>query len=623
MQGMHLLHKGQHNCQMNTPSSPARTARYQSFADLTDPATVKPRVTALRREMKARGLAAYLVPRGDMFRGENVPANAERLAFLTSFTGSAGLAAIGIDKAALFVDGRYAVQAPLQTDTSVIEVLPALQGGYPAEIAEIAGPAGTVGYDPWLFSPSDLKSLTKILGSAERLVPTDNLVDLIWTENRPEPPKAPVELLGANRAGRTRADKLDTLRKTIDESGADALLLTLPESVNWLMNMRGRDVLHTPVALSFALVPKDAKPTLFIDPGKIGPDAASLAEDTGFAEIDALPAALDALGKAGKAVWLDAGIAPSRVVSALTESGARLIERRDPVLALKAQKNDAELAGMRDAHRRDGIAMAKFLAWVDANVGSGTLTEIDVVEQLEAFRREDDTLVDISFDTICGAGPNGAIMHYRVTESSNRRIVPGELLLVDSGAQYLSGTTDITRTMATGPVGDEHKDRNTRVLKGMIAISRLKFPRGTTGALIDAFARNPLWEIGENFAHGTGHGVGAFLGVHEGPIGIAPRYHVAFAPGNIVSNEPGFYLNGQYGIRIENLVHVTEAETDGFLSFETLTLAPIDTRLIDLAMLAPEERAWLNAYHARVREEIGPALDARTRAWLEQATEAV
>ena len=622
MQGMHLPHEGQNIRQMNTPS-PARTARYQSFADLTDPATVKPRVTALRAEMKTRGLAAYLVPRGDMFRGENVPANAERLAFITSFTGSAGLAAIGLGKAALFVDGRYAVQAPLQTDTGVIEVLPAVLGGFPDQIAEIAGPDGMLGYDPWLFSPSDLQALAKILGSAERLVPTDNLVDLIWTEDRPAPPKAPIELLGANRAGKTRADKLDALRNTIGEAGADALLLTLPESVNWLMNMRGRDVLHTPVALSFALVPAEGKPALFIDPDKIGPDAASLSDDTGFAEIESLPEALDALGRAGKAVWLDAGIAPSRVVSALAESGARLIERRDPVLALKAIKNDAELAGMRDAHRRDGIAMAKFLAWVDENVGSGDLTEIDVVEQLEAFRREDDTLVDISFDTICGAGPNGAIMHYRVTESSNRRITPGEILLVDSGAQYLSGTTDITRTMATGPVGAEHKDRNTRVLKGMIAISRLKFPRGTTGAQIDAFARNPLWEIGENFAHGTGHGVGAFLGVHEGPIGIAPRYHVAFAPGNIVSNEPGFYLNGQYGIRIENLVHVIEADSEGFLGFETLTLAPIDTRLIDLSMLSPEERDWLNAYHARVREEIGPALDAKTRAWLDQATAAV
>ena len=608
---------------MNTPSSPSRSALYQSFADLTDPGTVAPRVAALRTEMKARGLAAYLVPRGDMFRGEYVPANAERLAFITSFTGSAGFAAIGIETAALFVDGRYAVQAPLQTDTEVFEVLPALQGGYPEAIAEIAGPKGTVGYDPWLFSPSDIKALAAILGGTERLVPTDNLVDLVWTQDRPAPPSAPVELLGANRAGKTRTDKLDALRTSIAEAGADALLLTLPESVNWLMNMRGRDVPHTPLALSLALIPKSGQPTLFIDEGKVGPEAAALREDTALAEIDALPAALAELGEAGKTVWLDAGIAPAKLVTALTESGAKLVEKRDPVLTLKSEKNAAELAGMRDAHRRDGIAMAKFLAWVDETVGAGNLTEIDVVEQLEAFRREDETLVDISFDTICGAGPNGAIMHYRVTESSNRRITPGDILLVDSGAQYLSGTTDITRTMATGPVGAEQKDRNTRVLKGMIAISRLIFPRGTTGAQIDGFARNPLWEIGENFAHGTGHGVGAFLSVHEGPIGIAPRYHVPFAPGNIVSNEPGFYLNGQYGIRIENLVHVMEITPPGFLAFETLTLAPIDTRLIELSMLTHAERDWLNTYHARIREEIGPALDAKTRAWLEKATEAI
>ena len=608
---------------MMTPASPARTARYQSFSETSDKTAVKPRLKALRAEMEARNLVAYLVPRGDMFRGEYVPANAERLAWLTAFTGSAGLAAVGLRSAALFVDGRYTAQAPLQTDTSEITVLPAVLGGYSEAILDIAGSPGLIGYDPWLFSPGDLAKLAKLLGGTERLAPTDNLVDLIWTEDRPLPPQSPVELLGHNRAGQSRADKLDGIRSAIEAASADALLLTQPESVNWLMNMRGRDVPHTPFALSFALVPKTGKPTVFIDGTKIGDAAAALREDTEFAEIDALPGELESLGKAGKAVWVDAASAPSLLVSALTDSGAKLVEKRDPVLDLKAIKNAAELDGMRDAHRRDGIALAKFLAWLDGAAPTGTMTEIDVVEQLEAFRREDDTLVDVSFDTISGAGANGAIIHYRVSEASNRTLVPGELMLVDSGGQYLNGTTDITRTMATGPVTAEQKDRYTRVLKGMIALSRLKFPVGTTGAQIDGFARAPLWEIGLNYNHGTGHGVGSFLSVHEGPIGIAPRYHVPFSAGNIVSNEPGYYAEGAYGIRIENLIHVVAAEDSGFLEFETLTLAPIDTRLIETSMLIPEERDWLNAYHARVRDEIGPSLDAETRTWLERATAAI
>ena len=604
---------------MKNSPSPHRTALFQSFTDTSSPKTVRPRLAAIRREMKTRGLAGYLVPRGDMFRGEYVPHNAERLAFLTSFTGSAGLCLVGMRRAALVVDGRYTAQAPLQTDTKLIEVLTATPGSYPRELATIAGKNGAVGYDPWLFSPSDLEALTRLFGNRERLVPTDNLVDLIWTSDRPAPPDAPIELLGANRTGRDRADKIDELRAEISKAGADALMLTMPESVNWLLNMRGRDVPHTPFALSFALVPKRGKPVLFIDDAKIGPDAAGLAENVAFADITTLPRRLERLGGASKKIWLDKATAPSLVVSTLTDSGATLIDRRDPVLALKAVKNDAELDGMRDAHKRDGVALAKFLAWVDSAVGSGELTEIDVTEKLEACRREDDTLVEVSFDTICGSGPNGAIIHYRVTESSNRTITPGDILLVDSGGQYLSGTTDITRTMATGPVSDEVRDRNTRVLKGMIAISLAKFPKGTTGAQIDVLARAPLWEIGLNYNHGTGHGVGAFLSVHEGPVGISPRAHVPLAAGNIVSNEPGYYREGAYGIRIENLVHIHEAE-DGWLTSETLTLAPIDRRLIDAKMLTDAERGWLNAYHARVLKEIGPLVDAKTRAWLEQAT---
>ncbi len=607
---------------MSTSSFPTRSALYQSFSDTSDPKTVRPRLSALRREMKARGLVAYLVPRGDMFRGEYLPAASERLAYLTSFTGSAGFAIVGTKRAALFVDGRYATQAPLQTDTSLIDILPMVPGGYSDTLTDYAGTSGAIGYDPWVMSPGDLDKLAEVLGSKDRLVVTDNLVDLIWTEDRPSDPVTPVELLGANRAGKTRAEKLNEISRMIGEAKADALLLTLPESVNWLLNMRGRDVPHTPFALSYALVPQHGKPTLFIDRAKIGPDAAALGEDVAFAGFDTLPAQLEQLGAGQKTVWLDADVTPSLLVSSLKDSGATLLDKRDPVLGLKAVKNAAELTGMRDAHRRDGVAMVKFLSWVDREVGGGKLTEIDIVEKLEACRREDETLVDVSFDTICGSGPNGAIMHYRVTESSNRLVTPGDVLLVDSGGQYLNGTTDITRTMATGPVSAEVKDRNTRVLKGMIAISRLKFPLGTTGAQIDGFAREPLWEIGENFAHGTGHGVGAFLSVHEGPIGISPRVTLPFAAGNIVSNEPGYYDVGHFGIRIENLVHITPAD-EGFLCFETLTLVPIDKRLIELSMLSKKERDWLNAYHARILAEIGPLVDAETRAWLEQATEAL
>jgi len=598
-------------------------AVYQTFDIRTDPKTVAPRVKALRTAMKEAGVDAFLVPRTDAHRGESVPASEARLGYVTSFTGSAGLAIIGSRKAALFVDGRYTLQAPAETDTTVIEVLEAAQGGMPPRIAEFVPKGGKVGFDPWLHTPSEIADLEKKLAGKATLVPVANLVDTTWA-NRPAPPVAPIEFLGHNRAGKNAPDKLAEIRATMAEDDADALVLTVPESINWLFNLRGRDVPHVPVVLCFALVPKSGMPTLFFNKDKITPELRQGLEGLAkVADVATMVASLRKLGAADKRVMVDPGTVPVAVANAIKGvSEARLIEKRDPVLLPKARKNDAELGGMREAHRLDGAAMAKFLHWFDVEAPKGKLDEITIATALESFRREDSSLVDISFDTISGAGPNGAVIHYRVDARTNRGLKPGELMLVDSGAQYLSGTTDITRTLFTGKATAEQKDRFTRVLRGMMAVSMVRFPRGTTGAQIDVLARHFLWADGINYNHGTGHGVGAFLSVHEGPIGISPRYPTPFEPGMITSNEPGYYKEGAYGIRIENLLNVIESEVgEGkFLEFETLTLAPIDLRLIDVKQLSEPEREWLNAYHKRVFKEIGPLVKGEVKAWLKDAT---
>ncbi|MDC9826020.1 aminopeptidase P family protein [Devosia sp. ZB163] len=598
-------------------------AVYQTFDIRTDPRTVAPRVKALRTAMKEAGVDAFLVPRTDAHRGESVPASEARLSYVTSFTGSAGLAIIGSRKAALFVDGRYTLQAPAETDTTVIEVLEAAQGGMSPRIAEFVPKGGKVGFDPWLHTPSEIADLEKKLAGKATLVPVANLVDTTWTD-RPAPPVAPIEFLGHNRAGRNAPDKLAEIRATMAEDDADALVLTVPESINWLFNLRGRDVPHVPVVLCYALVPKSGMPTLFFNKDKITPELRQGLEGLAkVADVATMVASLRKLGAGDKRVMVDPGTVPVAVANAIKGvSEARLIEKRDPVLLPKARKNDAELGGMREAHRLDGAAMAKFLHWFDTEAPKGKLDEITIATALESFRREDSSLVDISFDTISGAGPNGAVIHYRVDARTNRGLKPGELMLVDSGAQYLSGTTDITRTLFTGKATAEQKDRFTRVLRGMMAVSMVRFPRGTTGAQIDVLARQFLWADGINYNHGTGHGVGAFLSVHEGPIGISPRYPTPFEPGMITSNEPGYYKEGAYGIRIENLLNVIESEVgEGkFLEFETLTLTPIDLRLIDVRQLSEPEREWLNAYHKRVFKEIGPLVKGEVKAWLKDAT---
>ena len=609
---------------MPSSLSEIEPAKFQSFDTETDPAQVAPRLAALRGEMRKLELDGFLIPLSDAHRGESLPACERRLAFVTGFTGSAGLALISPEKAALLVDGRYTLQAPAQTDTSLIDVLP-LPQTHPADwLRETVPPNSRVGYNPWLHTLSEIRKWSRDLKDHAALVPTPDLVASIWPD-RPAPPRGQVELLGDNRAGISAREKIRSLQRQLADRKADALVLNVPESICWLFNIRGRDVPNTPVVLSFAIIPAAGTPILFLDPDKLEPNQSK--ELSAIANIqpeDAFPKAVERLKSDGAAIWLDPATVPQFVGATSKKDRFSLVEHPDPIATEKACKNPAELDGMREAHRLDGVAMARFLHWFDNNAPTGQLTEIDIASALEGFRRLEPSLFDISFDTISGAGPDGAIVHYRVTKETNRRLNPGELMLVDSGGQYLSGTTDITRTLFCQSASAEQKDRFTRVLKGMIAISMLCFPEGTNGAQIDILARLPLWQVGLNYNHGTGHGVGAGLAVHEGPAGIAPRYQVPLQAGMILSNEPGYYREGAYGIRTENLLHVTKSpETDGFLAFETLTLAPIDTRLINSEMLSPTETDWLNTYHARVLREIGPGLNKEVLNWLEQATSAI
>ncbi|WP_173088011.1 aminopeptidase P family protein [Devosia sp. 1635] len=598
-------------------------AIFQSFAEKSDPANVAPRLQALRAQMSQAGVDGFLIPRADAHRGESVPPSEARLAYVTGFTGSAGVAVIGPERAALFIDSRYTLQAPAQTDTTLVDVIEIGQGTtLGTEIGNYVPANGVLAYDPWLHTPAEIRELTERLAGRVTLRPVANLVDAIWTD-RPAPPNAPITLRSDNLTGKSSAGKLEDLATALQAEGADAVVLNLPESICWLLNIRGSDVPNAPFVLGYATVDKDRNVALYVDGAKLTPER--LAAIRPLADlvhpVAEFPAALEALGGAGKRVLVDPATAPEAVAAALKAAGATLVEKRDPVLLPKSRKNEAELAGMREAHKLDGIALAKFLAWFAQSAPTGTLTEIAIVTALEAFRREEPTCLDASFDTISGAGPNGAIVHYRVTEKTNRTLAPGELMLVDSGAQYLSGTTDITRTMACGPATDEQRDRFTRVLKGMIAISMARFPKGTSGAQIDVLARQFLWQAGVTYNHGTGHGVGAALSVHEGPIGISSRYTLPLEPGMVLSNEPGYYKSGEYGIRIENLLAVRDsAVAPGFLEFETLTLVPIDRQLIDETLLLPPERAWLNTYHARVRTEISPHLTGEVRTWLEAAT---
>jgi Xaa-Pro aminopeptidase len=489
-------------------------------------------------------------------------------------------------------------------------------------------PAGArLGYSPWLHSVDGAERLAKACEEAHaKLVAVeDNPVDVIWTD-RPEPPLGAVVAHEMRYAGEEASSKLARVQAEMRGRAADILMVSDPHAVSWLFNIRGSDVPHTPVVLAFATVPREGRPTIFVDLRKIGNEIRSRLEEIADVRPNAaFERDLAALGHEHRAVWLDPSICPEAIVRLIVENGGTVVRGSDPIAPMKAVKNRFEIDGARAAQLRDGVAVTRFLAWFDRQAPRGEITEIDAVEALESFRRETGLLKDVSFPTISGAGPNGAIVHYRVTRKTNRRIVQNELFLLDSGGQYEDGTTDITRTVAVGVPTAEMRQNFTLVLKGHIAIARAVFPDGTTGAQLDPLARQYLWRAGLDFDHGTGHGVGSYLSVHEGPARISKLGTVALKRGMILSNEPGYYRTDAYGIRIENLVLVTEAAAvpgaeKPLNAFETLTLVPIDTRLIEPAMLSADERAWFDAYQARVREALAPLLDTTTRAWLFAAT---
>jgi len=601
---------------------------FQTFDEQSDASQCAPRLSALRGEFARRGIDGFLVPRADEHQGEYVPKRAERLSWLTGFTGSAGMAVVLTGKAAIFVDGRYTLQVRNQTDTSLFETLDLMNDGAANWIEANLPKGAKLGYDPWLHTQAGVERL-KI--SVERaggtLVALDsNPLDAVWPD-QPGPPRARAVPHPIALAGETSQSKRARLAEDLKKRAADAAVLTLPDSVCWLLNIRGADVPHTPFVLAFAILNADASVDLFLDAKKGSPELLQhLGNEVRVRAPEEFGPALD--GFKSKTVLADPVWGAAYIFQRLERAGAKIIRASDPCQLPKACKNETELAGTRRAHIRDGQALSRFLAWFAQEAPKGRLTEIDTVEKLESFRAATGALKDVSFDSISGAGPNGAIVHYRVTNKTNRRIEPGQLFLIDSGAQFVDGTTDVTRTVAVGAPSPEMRDRFTRVLKGHIQLALARFPEGTNGAQLDAFARRPLWDAGLDYGHGTGHGVGSYLSVHEGPQSISPRgVGQPLKAGMICSNEPGYYKTGEYGIRIENLVVVRELSgipgaEKKMLGFETITMAPIDLDLVDPAMLTAEEKAWLNAYHAQVRAAVGPALenDGDARAWLEQAT---
>jgi Xaa-Pro aminopeptidase len=600
-------------------------SRFQTFDESSDRTQSAGRLAALRGELARRGLDGFAVPRADRQQNEYLPASEERLAWLTGFTGSAGAAVVLADKAAVFVDGRYTVQAANQVDDKVFSIEHLVENPPDKWLEQNLKSGAKLGYDPWLHTADGAEKLRNICATVgATLVAVDgNPIDALWTD-RPAPPSGPATLRDIKFAGESAADKLKRIRAEIGKQRTDILVVSDPQNVAWAFNIRGSDVAHTPLALAFALIPLNGKPKLYIDGAKLDNATRHALEE--FAEVHPtgdLERDLAALKDMN--VRLDAGSAADALTRIVTKGGCTPSRSADPITLMKAVKNHAEIAGMKAAHQRDGVAMVRYLAWLDGAAASGKLTEIEAVQALESFRCDTGLLKDISFPTISGSGPNGAIVHYRVTQSSNRALCNNELFLIDSGAQYEDGTTDITRTVAIGTPSEEMRDRFTRVLRGHIAIATAVFPDGTSGAQLDSLARMPLWQAGLDFDHGTGHGVGSYLSVHEGPARISKLGTVPLKRGMILSNEPGYYKTGAYGIRIENLVLVTpaaapEGAEKPLSEFETLTLAPIDRRLILTRMLTAKERVWVDAYHAQVRTALSPALDAATRSWLDAAT---
>jgi len=603
---------------------------FQTFDSAGDPSVGKPRVEKLRRWLAENGLDGFMVPRADEHQGEYVPARAARLKWLTGFSGSAGVAIVLKKRAFVFVDGRYQLQVRAEVDLSVFAIESLVDNPPPSWLKDNVGKGTRLGFDPWLHTIAEVKALKAAAETCGAvLVPVEkNGVDAIW-DDQPQPPVAPVEIHPIAFAGELAKDKLKRLAAAIGSDGATHAVLTDPSSIAWALNIRGGDVPHTPLALGFAILAADGDHQLFMDSRKFSREVnAYLTQLVGLNEPDGFEAALAALAKGGARIALDPVLAADRLRMLVEENGGTTVAAPDPARIPRATKNKAEIAGSRAAHRRDGAAVVKLLAWLDRQE-PGSLDEIAVVTKLEECRRltGEETqmpLRDVSFDTISGAGPNGAIMHYRVSRATSRKLGEGELFLLDSGAQYQDGTTDITRTMPVGRPTQEMRERYTLVLKGMIGISTLSFPAGTRGSEIDAVARVALWKHGLDFAHGTGHGVGSYLAVHEGPQRIARSGTEKLLEGMMISNEPGYYKEGHYGIRLENLILVTPAApVEGgdiaMHEFETLTLVPFDARMIEADLLTRDELRWLDAYHARVLAEIGPMLDGEALAWLENA----
>ncbi len=595
---------------------------FQTFDETANPSQGPARLAALRAGMRAEGLAGFIVPRADAHQGEYVAARDARLEWLCGFTGSAGFAIVLGDIAGVFVDGRYRVQVKAQVDLAAFTLVPWPETKPGDWIADHLT-SGEVGFDPWLHTADEIAKLTEALeGSHVSLRPVHNLVDAIWPD-QPGAPMAPAFIHPDALAGDTAAGKRARLAEGLRHAGQRACVITLPDSLCWLLNIRGADVPRNPVLHGFAVLHDDGRVILFADAAKFGDDVrAHLGRDVSIRPPQAFVPALRTLPGP---VRVDRTTAPLAISQELEEAEIAVIWGDDPCRLPKARKTAAEIQGMRDAHLRDGAAMVEFLCWLDVAMQKPGLTEIDVVKALEGFRATTNMLHDISFDTICGSGPNGAIMHYRVTQNTNRTIQPDELLLVDSGAQYPDGTTDITRTVAVGDPGDLARICYTRVLQGMIAISRVRWPAGLAGRDLDGLARYHLWLADMDFDHGTGHGVGAFLSVHEGPQRISRISEVPLDPGMILSNEPGYYREGEFGIRLENLIVVQTApalpggDARKQLSFETLTFVPLDRRLIRTDMLAPDEIAWLNAYHADVWQRIAGRVTGAARDWLQTA----
>ncbi len=580
----------------------------------------------LRAELTARDLDGFVVPLTDEHGSEYVGAYAQRLGWLTGFGGSAGTAVVLRDTAAIFTDGRYTLQVREQVDGADWQFVSVPEHSVAGWLADHALPGGRVGYDPWLHTrPWVEQARAALAGRGTELVAVeDNPVDAVWAD-RPLPSPAPLAVHPDALAGASSAAKRAAVADWLAEQGADAVVLTALDSVAWLLNVRGEDVAHTPVARGHLLVHADGTADLFVAPEKL---TDAVVQHLGNAirthDYAALGSALS--GYAGKRVAVDLDRSAAAVAGALEAGGARLLARRDPALDAKARKTPAEVAGHRAASSRDGAALCRFLRWVEAEARKGGVTELSAAAKLLEFRQATGLLRDTSFDTISATGAHGASPHYRVDEASNAPLLPGQLFLIDSGGQYADGTTDVTRVVPVTEASAEMRDRFTRVLRAHIAVATALFPPGTVGAQIDAFARRPLWEAGLDYAHGTGHGVGAYLSVHEGPARLAPPNYPGggalepLAAGMILSNEPGYYKPGEYGIRIENLLLVEKRAAAGgdlpLLGFETLTFAPIERQLIDTALLTADELSWLDTYHRRVLDVIGPALEGEDRAWL-------